>query len=95
MLLWMPGKPLGTGTEPGVVAMGNGLMGELETRLLRGKAALSYDDAEQSSVSAETVQRTPRQAKPEFFLHRRYRLPQRPDVEIDRRVWLSAAEGKT
>ncbi len=75
--------------------MGNGLVGELETRLLRGKAALDYEDAGQYGENAESVEHTAGQAKLEFFMHRRYRLPQRPDVEIERRVWLSAAGEKS
>ncbi len=69
----------------GVKAVGNELVSELEPGL---------EDVEQYSESAEAVQSAPRKAKLEFFLHRRYRLPQRPDVEIDRKLWLSAAEGK-
>ncbi len=67
----------------GVKAVGNGLVSELE---------IGLEDIEQYSESVEAVQRIPRKAKLEFFLHRRYRLPQRPDVEIDRKLWLSAAE---
>lgn len=69
-------------------------MGELETRLLRGKAALDYEDAGQYSENAEAVKHTAGQAKLEFFMRRKYRLPQRPDVEIERKVWLSAAGGR-
>ncbi len=71
----------------GVVAMGNGLVGELETRLLRGKSALDYEDIEQYSGNAEAVKHTAGQTKLEFFRRRKYRLPQRPDVEIERKVW--------
>ncbi len=75
--------------------MGNGLVSELETRLVRRKSALDYEDAGQYGENAEAVGHTSGQAKPEFFMHRRYRLPQRPDVEIERMVWLSAAGGKS
>ena len=74
--------------------MGNGLMGELETRLLRGKAALDYEDAGQYGENAEAAKHTAGQTKLEFFMSRRYRIPQRPDVEIERSVWLSAAGGR-
>ena len=67
--------------------MGNGLMGELETRLLRGKSALDYEGVEQYSENAEAVKHAAGQTKLEFFMRRKYRLPQRPDVEIERKVW--------
>ena len=69
-------------------------MGELETRLLRGKSALDYEDVEQYSENAEAVEHIAGQTKLEFFMRRKYRLPQRPDVEIERMVWLSAAGRK-
>ena len=69
-------------------------MGELETRLLRGKAALDYEDAEQYSENAEAVKHAAGQTKLEFFMRRKYRLPQRPDVEIERRVWASRSGAK-
>lgn len=75
--------------------MSNGLVSELETRLLKGKAALDYENVEQYGENAEAAKHAARQTKLEFFMHRRYKLPQRPDVEIDRKIWLSAAEGKT
>ena len=65
--------------------MSSELFSPIEKGLLKGKA---LSEQEENKVTA------PGQARLELFFHKRYRLPERPDVEIERTVWAYRARGK-
>ena len=61
------------------------LFSPIERRLLKGKA---LSEQEENKVTA------PSQARLELFFHKRYRLPERPDVEIERTVVVYRSRGR-
>ncbi len=65
--------------------MGDELFRRIENRLLRGK--LLMDHISQKNIVA-------RQTSLELFMHEQYRQPNRPDVEVERRVWAFSGREK-
>lgn len=60
--------------------MGDELFRKIENRLLRGKALMD-NVASRKKIGAQ------QQMSLELFVQRRYSMPEKPDVEIERRVW--------
>lgn len=60
--------------------MGDELFRKIENRLLRGKALMDNIASRKDSSAQQ-------QTSLELFVQRRYSVPERPDVEIERHVW--------
>lgn len=67
--------------------MGNGLFRELENRLLRGKALAENINSQKNSGLQQ-------QTSLELFMRRRYSTPERPDVEVEQKVWALRSPGE-
>lgn len=71
--------------------MGSSLVAKMETRLIRGKPVMEHEDEHGSIGYEEDATATPHKGSAEAYLkllvHRKYSLPERPDVEIERTVW--------
>ncbi len=70
--------------------MGSSLVASME-RPIRGKPAMEHEE-EHGSIGYEEnaismPQREPTERHLELLVHRKYSLPERPDVEIERTVW--------
>ena len=61
------------------------LISTIENRLLKGKALVEQGE---NKVTA------PRQARLELFFHKRYSIPARPDVEIERTIVIYRSRGR-
>ena len=60
----------------------------IETKLLKGKALVEQTTGKQDK------QNVPRQATLQLYLHKKYTIPARKDVEIERTVWTYRSRGK-
>ncbi|MEK6837245.1 MAG: hypothetical protein AABX69_01220 [Nanoarchaeota archaeon] len=67
--------------------MGSSLVTKMETRLIRGKSVMEHEGIDYEGDATATPQKGSAEAQLELLVHRKYSLPERPDVEIERTVW--------
>ncbi len=74
--------------------MGNSLVARMETRLMKGKPVMEQEGIDYEEDAVSIPQRESAGTHLELLVHRRYSLPERPDVEIERTVWAYRDRGK-
>lgn len=71
--------------------MGGSLVVGMETRQIRGRQVMEREEEPDSIGYEESAigmqQKEPAGTHLELLVHRKYSLPERPDVEIERTVW--------
>ncbi len=66
--------------------MGGSLVASMETRPVRGKPAMEHEGIDYEDA-VSIPQKESAETHLELLVHRKYSLPERPDVEIERTVW--------
>ncbi|MBI2580350.1 hypothetical protein HYV85_00925 [Candidatus Woesearchaeota archaeon] len=67
--------------------MGGSLVARMEARLAKEKSVLEHEDIGYEEDAVSIPQKESAGTHLELLVHRRYSLPERPDIEIERTVW--------